>query len=530
MHGLLQDIRRQVRGMFRYRWLAMVVAWTCCVLGWVSVFSMPNVYEARAQVYVDAQSRLAKVMGLVGVSPSVGSQVFVVRQAMLARPQLERVALDTGLSLRANSEDEKEELIMFLRENVVVETGRRSETQNLYSISFQDSDRQMAIRVVQKLLDTFVEDVLDMKEQGSEQVDSYLDEQLTHYNGKLSEAETRLAEFKKRYVGLLPGESGGVFERLQFEMNSSKQLQADLQIEVDRRDELRRQLTNETPYQEDDSNGMLGVGVPGSTTQNSIRELEARRGELLLSYTERHPDVVAIDEQLAQLYDKRIDERNALRQSDGGMEGAANATNPVYQSAQIALNESSVKIAGLRSQLEQQRSVVRLLNNQVDSIPEIEAEYAQLTRDYAQYNVLYDEILVRKERERMGKVGEDRDVVSFNIIEPPAAALDPVAPRRAILLIGVFILSMGAGIATAFALHQLHPVFHDVQSLRVLSGQPVLGAISMTWLDRYRYKRRAGMASFMLVGTVLVLLFVATLGLEDFALNLVQSLKTSVAG
>jgi polysaccharide chain length determinant protein (PEP-CTERM system associated) len=530
MHEILHEIRRQLRGMYRYRWVAMLVAWGCFIFGWFVVFSMPDIYEARAQVYVDAHSRLARVMGQVGVSPSVGSHVLVVRQAMLARPQLARVALDTGLSLRASDDDESERLLVQLRENITVTSGRRSDTQDLYAIAFRDHDRSMAIRVVQKLLDTFVEDVLDLKEQGSEQVDSYLDEQLDYYANELSAAESRLAEFKKQYVGLLPGETGGIFERLQVEMNRLVDLESDLQIEVDRRDELRRQLTSDTPFLADDEEGGMGAGVPGSTTQASIRSLEARRSELLLSYTERHPDVVAIDEQLAQLYQKRDAEREALRSVEGGMEGVANATNPVYQSVQIALNESNVLIAGLRSKVQQQRATVKQLQVQVNSIPEIEAEYAQLTRDYGKFNVLYDEIMVRKERERMGKVGDDREVVSFNVIEPPTAPLEPVAPRRLIYLIGVFLLSVGAGVATSFVLHQLHPVFYDVDSLRIETGQPVLGAISLTWLDRYHKTRRAGLVSYSFAGGLLFFLFAASVSFQGIGLGIVQTLKSAIAG
>ena len=131
---------------------------------------MPDIFEARAQVYVDADSRLAEVMGQVGVAPGVGSRVFVVRQAMLGRPQLERVARETDLDLRARTVAEKEELILELRDKIGVTSGRSSQARNLFTISFADRDRETALAVVQTLLNTFVEDVLEMKAQGSEEV------------------------------------------------------------------------------------------------------------------------------------------------------------------------------------------------------------------------------------------------------------------------------------------------------------------------------------------------------------------------
>ena len=198
-----------------------------------------------------------------------------------------------------------------------------------------------------------------------------------------------------------------------------------------------------------------------------------------------------------------------------GIEGVANATHPVHQSVQIALNETGVRIAGLRGQVSQARSAVRQLNDQINTIPEVEAKYAELTRDYAQYQALYDELLMHKERERMGTVGEDRDVVSFNIIDPPAAAFEPVAPKRVILLLGVLIMGLGAGGALAFVIHQLNPVFHDARSLRNITGRPVLGVVSMTWLERHKGSRRIDLSSFAVACISLFGVFVIAVLLKE---------------
>ena len=108
-----------------------------------------------------------------------------------------------------------------------------------------------------------------------------------------------------------------------------------------------------------------------------------RRSGLLLQFTERHPDVKAIDEQLVQLKKQRDADRAALASTNNGMEGVANATNPVYQSVQIALNEAGVAIAEFRGRVAQREATIKQLNEQINIIPRIEAEYAELTRDYA---------------------------------------------------------------------------------------------------------------------------------------------------
>lgn len=240
MHELLHILRNEIKGAWRFRWIAVALAWVMCVVGWLVVYSMPNVYQAHAQVYVDAQSRLAEVMGQVGVSPGVGAGVFVVRQAMLALPQLQRVAKETGLDERASNPEEAAALYAGLREKIQIDSGRTNQSSNLYTIVFQDVDPDMALSVVKTLLSTFVEDVLKLKKRGTEQVDNYLETQLAYYETQLQTAEQRLAEFKKANVGLLPGESGGVFDRLTAELARLDQVEGELQIEIDRRNELRR--------------------------------------------------------------------------------------------------------------------------------------------------------------------------------------------------------------------------------------------------------------------------------------------------
>ena len=56
MSDMMIGLQAELRGAWRYRWPAMFVTWVICLFGWVGVYTMPNIYEARAQVYVDADS------------------------------------------------------------------------------------------------------------------------------------------------------------------------------------------------------------------------------------------------------------------------------------------------------------------------------------------------------------------------------------------------------------------------------------------------------------------------------------------
>ncbi|MEO0575372.1 MAG: XrtA system polysaccharide chain length determinant [Pseudomonadota bacterium] len=522
MQDLIRLLITEAHGAWRYRWWAIAVAWLVCLAGWPFVLNMPDVYEARAQVYVDADSRLADVIGEVGSAPQVGSQVFVVRRAMLGGPQLERVAREADLDLRAGSQKQQAELILGLRERIAVsEGGRTREARNLYTISYQDQDRDTAVRVVQILLDSFVEDVLELKDQGADDVKDYLQGQLNYYSDLLTQAEQRLADFKKLNIGLLPGDAGGIFERLQRELDAVRERENDLRVENDRRNELQRQIDARSTASI--VAAQAGTDLMSTDTDTAIAELTQRRLGLLLSFTERHPDVIALDEQLEQLRATREQERRDF--VSGGAGQSLATTDPVFQTVQISLNESNVRIAAMQSEINQRRATITSLQSQISTIPQIETEFAELNRDYGQYKQLYDDLLMQRERERLGSVGDEQDVVKFNIIEPPAAGFDPVAPMRRVLLAAVLLVGLGAGGALAFVLHQLNPVFHDARSLREITGRPVLGAVSMTWLERKRVERRVRLASLaaatgaLFIAFILIVMFDVTLsqGIQQLA-------------
>ncbi|MEM9172461.1 MAG: XrtA system polysaccharide chain length determinant [Pseudomonadota bacterium] len=518
MQDLLRMVLTEARGAWRFRWHAICVAWVICLLGWPFVLNMPDVYEARAQVYVDADSRLADVIGTVGSAPEVGAQVFVVRRAMLSGPQLEKVAREADLDLRAKTELEQQQLIYQLRERIRVTEGRSREARNLYTINYQDHDRETAIRVVQILLDSFVEDVLELKDQGAEDVSAYLQGELNYYKDLLTQAEQRLATFKKQHIGLLPGESGGIFERLQRELDIQSEKRNALRVEIDRRNELQRQITA-------GARGAEATSTITTATDTAISELTQRRRTLLLSFTERHPDVVALDEQLEQLESKRAEERAAL--ATGGASALA-TTDPVFQSVQISLNESNVRIAALQSEISQRDYAISQAREQISTIPQIEAEFAELNRDYAQYNSLYNDLLLQRERERLGDVGDQQDIVKFNVIEPPSAETTPVAPKRKILLAGVLVIALGVGGALAFLLHQINPVFHDVSALQKVTGRPVLGLVSMTWLERKRMQRRVAFASLAAVAGALVFAFGVVVMFDETLSSTIQKFAADI--
>src|SRR3546814_6924517 len=86
----------------------------------------------------------------------------------------------------------------------------------------------------------------------------------------------------------------------------------------------------------------------------------------------------------------------------------------------------------------------------------------------------------REEIRLRGDVKSETGSVQFRIVNPPSLPTAPAAPNRPLLLLGVLVLGLGAGIGTAFAAAQLKGGFPNAARLEKALGACVIGSISQT--------------------------------------------------
>ena len=190
-----------------------------------------------------------------------------------------------------------------------------------------------------------------------------------------------------------------------------------------------------------------GVG-PQSDLDSRITQLESYIQSLLTTYTEKWPDVITARDQLEQLYRQREERQSGIA---GDFNGAGiPSNNPVYQEIQIALNETNINIAELERRLGTARAKVSDLQAKIDVIPKVEAELAELTRDYDQIRSVYTDMRAKFEQENLRRKRLGWDGVTFETMEPPRAGLEPVAPKRILLLFLTVAVGLGAAGGVAF--------------------------------------------------------------------------------
>lgn len=518
MQELLEQISEYLSGVWRFRWVALLAAWVIAIGGWIFVAQMPDKYMASARLHVDSNSILRPLLRGLAIQPDVGQRVALMSKTLLSRPNMEKLMRMVDLDLKVRNDQDKETLITELRENITL-SGERSNT-SLYSISYTHSDRLVAQRVVQSLISIFIESALGDKRKDSAGAQEFLDKQIAEYEVRLADAENKLADFKRRYAGNMPGEQGGYYQRLQMTKGQLSSAQLELREAENRRNELKRQLAGEEPVFIPSGGDQFGVASP---LDQRIQNLQTRLDELLLKYTDKHPDVIEIKAIIANLEEEKKQELEELASVSPMSPQAGLQTSPVYQQMRTMLSESEARVAELQVRTAEYRKRVSELEARVDQIPLIEAELQQLNRDYEAVSQQHAALLKRRESAHLSeKAEQDASEVKFRVIDPPFVPLQPTEPNKLLLNAAVFMGSLAAGIGLALIFSLIRPVFYSRSSLNRVTGLPVLGSVAL--VPSSAKKRRDRLVGLLFVSLVLML------GTAFVGINLVQDIGFDIMG
>ncbi|MBV2150505.1 chain-length determining protein [Sphingobium sp. AS12] len=498
MAGLYDELLLLLHGVWSRRWVALGVAWGVCMLGWLGVALIPNSYQSKARVYVNTQSLLEDKVGITQVQSQ--QDLDRVRSTLASTENLEKVVRNTDLSQTVSSQRDIAAKITTLRENITVMAQADPSMIDITAASADSSlsdgaNARISQQIVQKLIDIFQEENLSGDRNETKQSLAFLDQQIAARGKQLEAADQRRVEFAQRYVGLLPG-AGSISQRMDAARQEINTIDSQLVQAQSALSAMNGQLAG-TPQ------SLPGVGPSGGPSalgqaQANLAGMRAR------GWTANHPDVIAAQREV-----------DALRKAGGGANGGGGSTpNPAYLSIRSMQAERAATVQALGTRKAQlQADLNTMMAKQVNE-PGVASEQEKLDRDYEVLKTQYDKLLADREEIRLrGEVKTETGSVQFRVINPPSVPTAPAAPNRPLLLLGVLILGIGAGVGVAFAMGQLKGTFPTAARLERAIGLPVAGSISQTIsaaqvaIDKQRMKWFAG-ASGGLAAVCLLLIVV----------------------
>jgi len=514
-------------GIWRYRWYVLIIAAIISPIGWAYVASLPDVYRSSARVYVDTDSVLTPLLRGLAIQTNDSQRVRMMTNVLFGRENMEKLARMTDMDLRANTPEQMDRIVGSLKKRVKL--GRSGA--NIYQISFADRSPELAKRVVQSMLTIFVESNLGSSRQDQDSAERFLQREIKDYERRLIEAERKLKDFRMRNLDIL-SEKGSYYQRLKKSKNGLVAAQDQLALAESRREETRQQLE----YLESQ-----GAALPSFQTwledsskevtspqDRKIQAMQQQIDDLLIRYTEYHPEIIALRKALARMIKQRDEQKaNYVEEQSTNEVAVARSLSqsPVYQEMQLRLADAETEYATQITRTETLRDKIERFQAAVDEVMQVETEQKQLNRDYGILKGNHQTLLTRLEQARLTReVDTSVDTVKFRTLDPPRVPKKPFGPDRVALSSSVFGGALVAGLAIAFLMAQLRPVFFDRRQLSEVTGIPVLGSINMIWVPRQRFRRRMANFTFAIALTLLIGAYAAIMAVFFFEIDLPSKL------
>ena len=495
MEDFINQLLTSVRGIWKYRWPAIGVAWLVAMAGWIRVASLPDNFQTSARVFVDTQTILKPLLSGMTSVPNVEQQVAIMSRTLLSRPNIERVIRMVDMDLNASTAREHEQQVEDLLTKIkIASTG----SYDIYTITYNNANPRLVRDVVQSLLTIFVEGSFKGKKGESQKAVQFIDDQIKTYEDRLVAAENTVKEFKMAHNTLLPRQGIDYGSQLLISADALSGAKLELMEAEQARNAIRSQTTGDEP--------VLGEASPAAIDNPEvdarITTLNKNLDALRLQFTELHPDIMAAKRLVLQLEQRKVEEnKNRPLNGDPGKN-----YSPMLQQLKVALAEADAKLAAARVRAQEMGTRHVRLEAQSQAVPEAESQLAQLNRDYQINKENYEKLISRREVAKLsGDLSQTTEMMSFKIIDPPTVPMRPVGPNRALLYSGALLAALIAGMAAALLISQIRPTFLSPAELRTSTGLPVLGTVTMNWTPVQQIRRRRGQAGFGAVVAVLLL-------------------------
>jgi polysaccharide chain length determinant protein (PEP-CTERM system associated) len=474
LHKSLELIIDYLKGVWIKKRYIMICTWLICPVGFVYVASMPKVYQSSARVLVDTSSVLQPLLRGLALQTDSNQEVKMMVQTLLSRPNIEIIARGADLDITTSNAVEYENLINSLSNKIRLRaTGRN----NLYTISFSHQDPEIAKTVVQKTLDLFVESTKGNNKKDTDSANQFIDEQIDEYEIRLSGSEQRLVNFKRKYSELLPKQGSfyqnyasleGILESTRLTIRETEQQIVALS------DQIEDRKTNQ------DGSSMRNFEGPSSLTtryDSRINTLEGSLDQLMLRYTELHPDVIEVNNLLDSLLaSRKLEIEEYLSSNDGEK---PEQIGSIASEIKLEMSRLESQIALLRVRETDYANKIETLKQKIDLVPQVEAEQTALNRNYKVTLKKHDQLLARKEQANLAqKADVSASDIKFKVVDPPIAPKTASGPNRLLFYTITLVTGFAAGLGLAFLVSQLNPVLLRGGQLTSLTSYPVLGVVS----------------------------------------------------
>jgi len=452
-----------------------------------------KMYRSETLILVEEQ-RIADQYVQGVAEGNLEQRIFVIQKQIMSSSLLRKIVEDLNLFPDEMERSGPDAAVARVKSGIKVELVAKMPGATLVAgkssidaltISFQDEDPHMAMRVTSAIATAFIEENLKTREHLAEATTEFLDVEVARAKEALEEKEDEIAQFKSKHMGQLPQQNESNLRALDRLHGDLKAVNENIQRVSDRMAQVEKAI------QEYGRFGKLSPTLPGGMSApdplfRRLKDLKERLAKLKAEFWDGYPDVPLTREEIRQVEAELMAAYGA-----DAIKAAEKVMDPYLQDLKKQYSEATSELAVLK-QRQHSLSVERNdYVNRVEQAPAVEQKLLTLMRDYDNLKGNYLTLGEKRLNARVAENLEKRQKgAQFRILEPANFPRSPYKPNQPLIIFFGLLFGFTIGIGTAVLREQMNPQFQRPEEIEQMLGPQLLAAIPDFMLEFNRVSWR----------------------------------------
>ena len=545
------NIRDYFAALRRRRVLALTLAGATLIICTALAWLLPAVYRSEATILIERQEIPTDFVRST-VTSFADQRIQVISQRVMTSTNLIEIVNRYDMYAEERKSVPIQTVVEEMREDITLEmisadvvdprSGKPREATIAFKLAFDSDSPELARRVANELVSLYLNENIKDRTEAAAETSTFLSAEADELRQNVEALEAKLAEFKSENLQNRP-ELEGITRDI---INRTELRLAEINQRINVAEQQRiyavSELAKIEPTTTDTSPGAVDAARRLSLVETELAAAES-------AYGERHPDVRKLRKQaeaarsqvdpsvvrdlyerelasaqsaLAELLEKYGEQHPEMGRAKSKVETlklklgslpSANddpPDNPIYLTFAARRDSANSEIQALKvTRADLQKKIDEYTENLL-KIPDVEAEYRAISRDYENALAKYQEVTGKQMEARLSESLEtDNKGERFVLIEPPVRPERPDSPNRlAIFLVGAM-LALTSGLGSVGVAEALDTRIRGRRGIQQVLGVPPL--VSVPYIDEVNrpFHRRHPLT--ITVASILVLLLVALL-------------------
>lgn len=527
----LADKLEPILGLLRRRRWYILTTTVAITLATVAVlYKLPNRYTSEATLFVVEQQVPERYVTPTSTT-DLAQALPAMTQEVLSRKTLLELVDQFNLFPSQRRRLAPEELEALVNQDLKIEPlpptpGQKQS--NAFKISFTAERAILAQEVTSRLTSLFIQENLKTRNDQARQTASFLHEQTEAAKEKLGQEEELVRDFKTKNLGELPEQQQGNLAILN---GAQLQLQ-NIVGSMDRAQQQRVYLQSLLDqYQRMAARGR-SIAIPGGVqsdrsrpagpyeaAQADLARLQAERAKLAATLRPSHPDVIALDKQIAGVEASLPGLKKQEEAAVGPREASESAEVAAKSQAGQQDAEEDTSIAQLRSQLEsnrleienlskdedRQKGLINEYQSRLNLAPVREQQLAGILREYDLSKKDYEDLLGKEQQSELAMTLEkEQGGEQFRVVDAPSLPNLPSSPKRLKISFGGVGAGLALGLVIAVLMEVKNTAFYTERDLVQRFSVPLVVGLPLLMSKKEKRRRSVFRAFEWTTGTVLV--------------------------